>query len=250
MNTTETSFPAPEEVSDAYRFAAEREAERVAQGAVVVGRKVGYTNRQTWQKIGATAPMWGAMYDDTVVDIGDGQFRYSTARFNGPRIEPEIVVHFHKAPSLGATAEDLLDCIDWMAQGYEIVVTPLDGKAPTVPQAIMQGGMHGSLLIGAMRPVAELGDDLVARLAEITVELRCDGELKEVGSGANVLGNPLNAILHLMEGLEREGRPPLKAGEIVTTGTLTAAYHVSPGQRWTTTLQGVALPDLDVTFEV
>lgn len=42
--------------------------------------------------------------------------------------------------------------------------------------------------------------------------------------------------------------PPLQAGEIVTTGTLTAAHRVSPGENWRTTLQGIALPGLAMTF--
>lgn len=247
-----TSFPTPatpSELSAAYRAAAEREAQRVSQGAVIVGHKVGFTNTSTWKQLGATEPMWGAMYDDSVVQATDRPFNYSLAPFHGPRIEPEIVVGFSKAPPADATLDALLECIDWMAQGYEIVVTPVDGKPPTVAQAIANGGMHGALLVGVQRPLAELGADQANRLEDIKVELHCDGELKEAGTSAIVLGNPLNSILHLMKGLENEGRPPLEAGDVVTTGTMTAAYHIAAGQRWTTTLSGLDLPDLDVVFE-
>jgi 2-oxo-3-hexenedioate decarboxylase len=40
----------------------------------------------------------------------------------------------------------------------------------------------------------------------------------------------------------------LRAGEIVTTGTLTAAYPVSAGERWSTELRGIALQGLEVAF--
>lgn len=247
-----TSSPAPatsSELSAAYRAAAEREAQRVSQGAVIIGHKVGFTNTSTWKQLGATEPMWGAMYDDSVIDATGKPFRYSLAPFHGPRIEPELVVRFRQAPPADATRETLLECIEWVAQGYEIVVSPLDGKPPTVAQAIANGGMHGALLLGAPRPVAELGADLENRLQHIKVDLCCDGDLKEAGASAIVLGNPLNSILHLMKGLENHGRPPLKAGDIVTTGTMTAAYPIAAGQRWTTTLSGLDLPDLDVFFD-
>lgn len=237
------------ELSAAYRAAAQRELQRTRTGAVIVGHKVGYTNIGAWQRLGATEPMWGAMYDDTVIQIGRAGGTCSLAPFVGPRIEPEIVLHFGKTPSLQATLEDVLDCVDWMAQGFEIVLTPADGVPPTVPEAISMGGMHGALLVGHPRPVAELGPDLRARLEAVQLALYCDGRLKEQGAGSNVLGNPLNSVLHLMQGLAREGRPPLQAGSIVTTGTLTAAFPIAAGERWTTRLTGLDLPDLDVRFE-
>lgn len=249
MTSTVRSPASPSELSAAYRAAAEREAQRVQEGATIVGHKVGFTNTSTWAQMGATEPMWGAMYDDTVIQMVDQPFRYSLTPFIGPRIEPEIVVHFATAPRQSASIEELVACIDWMAQGYEIVVTPADGQPPTVPQAISNGGMHGALLVGERRRVADLGGDLHNRLAHLSLELRCDGELKEKGVSATVLGNPLNSILHLMKGLSAHGREPLRAGDVVTTGTITAAYPMQAGQRWTTTLTGLDLPDLDVICE-
>lgn len=248
--TNQTRTPAtPSEISAAYRAAAEREAQRIQSGATIVGHKVGFTNTSAWAQLGASAPMWGAMYNDTVIDISETPFRYSLASLTGPRIEPEIVMHFAKAPAADASLEALLACVDWMAQGYELVVSPADGKPATVPQAIANGGMHGALLVGERRPVEALGDDLVSRLQQATLELHCDGELKEEGASAVVLGNPLNSIVHLMKGLAAEGRAPIQPGAVITTGTITAAYPVAAGQRWTTRIAGLDLPDLDVIFE-
>ena len=103
--------------------------------------------------------------------------------------------------------------------------------------------------MGQPRKVSELHGNIVDQLSELTLQLLCNGQLKEAGTGAAVLGNPLNSILHLVKGLAQHGRPPLKAGDTITTGTLTAAYPIETGQRWTTRIKGLALPDLDVTFE-
>ena len=44
------------------------------------------------------------------------------------------------------------------------------------------------------------------------------------------------------------GQPPLVAGEIVTSGTITAAHPIHAGESWQTSLHGLALPGLNVEF--
>jgi 2-keto-4-pentenoate hydratase len=43
---------------------------RIAQGEILVGRKIGFTNRTIWLKYGATEPIdqpiWAPMFDTTV----------------------------------------------------------------------------------------------------------------------------------------------------------------------------------------
>ena len=64
-----------------------------------------------------------------------------------------------------------------------------------------------------------------------------------------MLDTPLLAFAHLAERLATQARfAPVQAGEIVTTGTLTAALPVSRGQMWTTVLDGIDLPGLSITF--
>jgi 2-oxo-3-hexenedioate decarboxylase len=41
----------------------------------------------------------------------------------------------------------------------------------------------------------------------------------------------------------------LAAGEIVTTGTLTRAMPVRPGETWSTTLSGIALDGIKLRFD-
>jgi len=69
------------------------------------------------------------------------------------------------------------------------------------------------------------------------------------GKGAFVLGSPLLALKYLCDLLARQGGEPLSAGEIVTTGTLTAALPVRPGQTWTVGIEGIDLrtPSLTLT---
>jgi 2-oxo-3-hexenedioate decarboxylase len=70
-----------------------------------------------------------------------------------------------------------------------------------------------------------------------------------VGAGSNVLGSPLLAIAHLVSVLQDQpNAEPLRNGELVTTGTITTAQSVRAGERWSTALEGVALPGLSVEF--
>jgi 2-oxo-3-hexenedioate decarboxylase len=57
-----------------------------------------------------------------------------------------------------------------------------------------------------------------------------------------VLGSPLSALKHLVGLLASDPvHPPLEAGEIVSTGTVTRAFPVAPGETWATELVGIPL---------
>jgi 2-keto-4-pentenoate hydratase len=64
-----------------------------------------------------------------------------------------------------------------------------------------------------------------------------------------VLGSPINDVAHLVNVLSKQmGAPALKAGELVTTGTLTA-LPIQAGQTWSTKLEGISLPGINLSIE-
>jgi 2-oxo-3-hexenedioate decarboxylase len=222
---------------------------RVADGAVPVGRKVGFSNPDMWDRFGVRAPIWAHMYDATVVYLEGPQATCSLCRFAEPRIEPEIVFHFRSAPPAGSDLAALLASIDWVAHGFEVVQSHFPGWHFKAPDTVADGSLHARLLIGKRVPVAELGDDPVPALESFSLSLFRGAELVETGRGSNVLGHPLAAVAHLIDVLAGQpGAPPLAAGEIVTTGTVTTAQTIRPGQTWRTEIAGIALPGLAVSF--
>lgn len=235
----------------AYAVADRVHAMRLAEGAQAVGRKIGFTNPAMWPQYGVSAPVWATVYDTTVTYLPEapGTPNCSLRGFVNPKIEPEIIFHFHSTPPSGADLATLLTCIDWVAHGFEMVQSHYPGWKFQAADAIADWGMHARLLVGKRQPVNILGAGLQEALAAFTLELSCDGQTVETGQGANVLGNPLLAVVHLMEVLARQlPHRPLQAGELVTTGTVTSAYSVQPGQTWQSTLGGIALPGLSVAF--
>ena len=240
------------DVAAAYAVADMVHAMRLAEGARVAGRKIGFTNPAMWPQYGVFSPVWAYLYDTTVKYLPDTAKAPATCSLYGfvqPKIEPEIIFHFHSAPPPGGDMAAVLACVDWVAHGFEMVQSHYAGWKFQAPDAIADWGMHARLLAGKPQAVATLGANLQDALREFELALSCDGQLQETGKGANVLGNPLQAVVHLMQVLA--GQPharPLQAGEIVTTGTVTSAYAVQAGQNWSTAVSGIALPGLSLAF--
>jgi len=222
---------------------------RMRDGARPVGRKIGFTNFNIWPEYGVYAPIWGFMYESTVAYARDERATTRISHLAQPRIEPEIVFHFKAAPPTTRDPAAILECVDWIAHGFEIVQSNFPDWKFAAADTIAQNALHGHYLVGTPRRVQDLGTGLVDRLAKFTIELSCNGQRRDRGTGANVLGSPLAAIAHLLQVLAQMPQmPPLAAGEIVTTGTLTRALPIQPGETWSTTLDGVDLPGLSETF--
>jgi len=110
--------------------------------------------------------------------------------------------------------------------------------------------MHGALLIGPRHEVGANANGWLRTLTSFEIELLCGGKLMDKGHALNVLEGPVSTLRYLIGLLARDpDNPPLAAGEIVSTGTLTRALPVKPGETWTTKLKGIALEDASLRFE-
>jgi 2-oxo-3-hexenedioate decarboxylase len=211
-----------------------------------VGRKIGFTNRGIWQKYGVHQPIWGTVYDDTLIPSAGGRATVPLAGLAFPRIEPEICFKLRAAPSPAANADELLGCIEWVAHSIEIVQCRNADWKVTLADCAAQNALHGRLIVGA--PV-KVSDNLADLLPRVEVLLKKNETLVDRGTGANVLDSPLLALAHLVRVLAGErGAPPLAAGELVSTGTMTDAHPVAPGETWRTELRGLPLGGLELRF--
>jgi 2-oxo-3-hexenedioate decarboxylase len=222
---------------------------RLAEGCLPLGRKIGFTNPDIWPVFGVHEPVWGYVYDSTVVQLPQGHAKCSLKRFAEPKLEPEIVFHFHSAPPVGGDLVAILESIDWVAHAFEVVQSHYPAWKFRAPDTIADSALHGALLLGQPQPIDSFGPALVATLESFSVELSCNSKVRATGKGSNVLGSPLAAIAHLIAVLAKQPQfQPLQANELVTTGTITTVQPVSPGEIWSTDLQGIVLPGLSVEF--
>jgi 2-oxo-3-hexenedioate decarboxylase len=147
------------------------------------------------------------------------------------------------------TEVDLLQCIEWVAHGFEIVQSIFPHWKFTVADTVAAYGLHGALLIGPRQPIAARSEDWLSTLASFRIALFRNGKIVDRGRASNVLDGPLLALRHLVEVLAVDPvNIPLAPGEIVTTGTLTRAFPVVPGEEWNTNLEGTLLAAANIRF--
>ena len=238
----------PLSMDDAYRVTPKVRQLREARGERVLGRKIGFTNRTIWDEYNVDGPIWGYVYDSTLHDLRTVSDGVSLASFSEPLIEPEIIFQLAAAPDPDMDERDLLSCIAWVSHGFEVVQSIFPGWTFAAADTVAAFGLHGALLIGERHPIDGSPDAWLASLHNFEITLSC-GDTVVNGHSRNVLDGPLSALRHLVQALARDDvNPPLAAGEIVTTGTLTRALPVKPGQTWTTALEGVPLRGASIRF--
>jgi len=237
------------DLDDAYRVTAAIRQMREMRGEVPVGRKIGFTNRTLWAEYNVYEPIWGYVYNLTVHNLAEIGDTFSLVGLAEPRIEPEIVFKLALAPAPGMNEKSLLACIDWVAHGFEIVQSIFPGWKFSAPDTVVAFGLHGALVIGPRHSIAAHAEDWSRTLSTFEIDLKRDGTVVDHGRATNVLGGPVSALRHLVDILARDQvNPPLAAGEIVTTGTLTRALPAAARETWTTELTGVALDGICVRF--
>jgi len=233
----------------AYRVTAAVRQMRETRGEMPMGRKIGFTNRTIWAEYNVYEPIWGYVYNRTVHNLSEIGDAFSLVGLAEPRIEPEIVFKLAVAPAPGIDERTLLAGVDWVAHGFEIVQSIFPGWQFSAPDTVAAFGLHGALLIGPRHSIATHAEDWSRTLSTFEVDLKRDDTVLDHGRATNLLGGPVSALRHLIDILARDQvNPPLAAGEIVTTGTLTHALPVSAGETWTTELTGVGLDGICVRF--
>jgi 2-oxo-3-hexenedioate decarboxylase len=233
-------------IEDAYRVTPLVRKIYEERGSKAVGRKIGFTNRTIWEQYGVYQPIWGYVFDETTKHLAETE-TLALHPFSEPRIEPEIMFGLGSAPSADMDELALSSCIAWIALGFEIVQSIFPGWKFTAADTIAANGVHGALLIGPRQPFTPRATEWRRTLSGFEIDLNCNGRLIDRGRAGNVLDGPLSALHHLVGLLASDPvNPPLAAGEIVSTGTLTKAMPIAPGEVWTATPVGIALDGISL----
>jgi 2-oxo-3-hexenedioate decarboxylase len=236
-------------LADAFGVADRLRSLRIARGEQPFGYKIGFTNRSIWDRYGVHAPIWGPIWNTTVEFVDDGEASVSLAPFVQPRLEPEIMFGFARQPRAGMSEAELAGTIEWVAHGYEIVHTHFADWRFKAADCFADFALHGRLFVGRKVPIAVFADP-ARELAALHVALHRDGELIDEGDATIVLDGPLSALRIWVDAMAAQPQHwPIRAGDIVTTGTITDAAPMLPGHRFHTQLSDARLPGIALRTE-
>jgi len=235
------------DLNTAYEVEATLKRFRKAGGHRAVGRKVGYANKALWRVLKLETLVWAHMYDDTVHQSDNDRTTLALAHSHSLKIEPEIIFGL-KQPILseGLDAAAALESTEWLAVGFEIIDCPFPGWQFQPSDFVASFGLHAALVIGER---IQVQPDMIAKfvdeLPRFQVRMSKNGEFVEEGSGRNSLRSPALCLAELAGAiLRRFPAQPLNAGEVVSSGTLTAGHPTHSGDLWTVEVTGLPLPSL------
>jgi 2-keto-4-pentenoate hydratase len=204
-----------------------------------------------WRVLKLETLVWAHMYDDTVHPSDKNSATLTPSHPRSLKIEPEIVFGLRQPVPEGADAAAALASADWLAIGFEIIDCPFPEWKFQPSDFVASFGLHAALVIGEKIQVQpDLIAELVEELPRFKVRMLKNGEFVEEGSGRNSLKSPALCLAELGAAITRRfPTQPLSAGEIVSSGTLTAGHATSKGDLWTAEIEGISLPSLTLRLE-
>jgi 2-keto-4-pentenoate hydratase len=209
----------------AYQVQRELADARLADGAHVVGRKIGLTSEAVQKQLGVDTPDFGILFDD-MRRTGD-----QTIEVDGllqPKIEAEIA--FVLAEDLDGddfSPERIRSAIQYATAALEIVDSRIDNWDITIVDTIADNGSSGLFVLGENHLDLDEFDPVAA-----TMTMRVNGDTVSEGTGAACLGDPLAAVAWLARTAQAQGQP-LLAGQIILSGALGPMAPVTAGDRVT-----------------
>jgi 2-keto-4-pentenoate hydratase len=208
-------------VDEAYRIQLQGIEMKKSFGQVVVGKKIGITSRAMQTMLGVNEPDYGHILDGMVVMEGE-QIR--SADLIQPRIEGELAFILKedlKGP--GVTLADVIRCSEGIIPSLEIIDSRILDWKIKLPDTVADNASSARIVLGG-KVTPPLGLDL----RTVGMVLEKNGEIAATAAGAAVLGNPAQAVAWLANKLAVYGIP-LRKGEVILSGSLTAAMPVSSG---------------------
>jgi 2-keto-4-pentenoate hydratase len=212
----------------------------------VVGYKAALTNPAVQQRFGYDQPLRGSLYAKMILP---GGARVTVPYGARPVYEADMIAVVGDAAKLMA-ARTLIEALEGIRVIRPFIELPdlvfdpqvkLDG-----PQllAINAGARLGVVGESVRLPATE---ESVQRLASVQIDVVDQtGARLGGGKGADVLDNPLNAVLWLAASLKAEGKS-LKDGDLLSLGSFSALLPPKAGSTVTVRYTGLAFIPVEVS---
>ena len=206
-----------------------------------LGWKIAGTTNAVRGKLGLDGPIYGRTFrrfqcrspaqfkhNELLDPLVECEFFVTLARDLPPRSEPW-------------TLPDVIDAIAEVHAGIEVAECRYRrGALPPLPAILADGSASGRYVFGGK--ISNWRDGL----ATMPVRLEVDGALRREGRGADVMGDPLLPLLWLAEERRHWG-DGLRAGETISTGSMTGMLPIRAGQNVRAQFGDVAT--VEIAFE-
>jgi 2-keto-4-pentenoate hydratase len=209
------------DIDDAYAIQTCNIDRRIADGARVIGRKIGLTSRGMQDMLGVNEPDFGVLLDDMIIEDGDVVDLQTMLQ---PRIEAELAFVMETGlAGPGVSTARALSAIAGVLPAVEIVDSRIADWRIKLVDTVADNASSGRLVVGGrMRRV----DEVDLRLIGMVISR--DGEVIDTGAGAAALGNPARCVAWLANKLGTLGAQ-LNAGDVVLPGAVHRMVAVRPG---------------------
>ncbi|OMC26327.1 2-keto-4-pentenoate hydratase [Mycobacterium colombiense] len=219
------------DVVDAYEIQLINIRQKVAEGARVVGHKVGLSSKPMQQMMGVDEPDYGHLLDEMQlfegVPVKAGNYLY-------PRVEVEVgFVLNADLPGAGCTEDDVLAATEALVPSIELIDTRITNWKIELCDTIADNASSAGFVLGRAR-VSPADLDLT----KINAVLRRGGELIAQGRSDAVLGNPVTAVAWLARKVESFG-VRLRKGDVVLPGSCTKAIDARAGDEFVAEFTGL-----------
>ena len=228
----------PTSQDDAYRIqAALVERMLAANGGRAIGYKAAATNDVAQKQLNVTAPFSGRLLSHSTHRSG---VALPAASFSVRIIEPEfgfLIGSDVPASSTPYSKDTIAPFVEAVIPAIEVVSHRFeDWTSVGAPSLIADNAIHGAWIEG--EPIRDWRNvDLATHATKLVV----NGETIRNGSGAAVLGHPLNVVAWLAN------TRPLRAGDKLTTGTTTPVHFASAGERITADFGSFGVAEVSFT---
>jgi 2-oxopent-4-enoate/cis-2-oxohex-4-enoate hydratase len=221
-------------VEDAYAVSSALLQKRISlDGEKVIGKKIGVTSKAVQNMLGVHQPDFGYLTDAMVVD--ESESLSLTTKMIQPRAEGEIAfVLKHDLIGPGITASDVLRATDFVVPCFEIVDSRIQDWKIKIQDTVADNASCGYFLLGA-----QAADPRKLDLSTVGMVVELNGQIVSTGAGAAALGSsPISCVVWLANTLGRFG-VPLKAGEVILSGSLVPLQPVKPGDYMSVSIGGI-----------
>ena len=217
--------------ADAYAVQEINTTRQLANGARLIGRKIGLTARAVQQQLGVDQPDYGMLFAD--MSVADGE-PVAWSRLQQPKVEAEVALVMERdLDEPGITTAQLIRAVAFALPAIEIVGSRIANWNIRFVDTVADNASSNAYVVGNT-PISLTGLDL--RLAGMVMER--GGEQVSIGAGVACLGHPINAAVWLANKMAELGRG-LKAGDVVLTGALGPMVAARPGDVFEARINGL-----------